>query len=62
MDSVWKVSGAAGFVAVIEGGMSSAALRLPTFDELYDEIEALPVGMTGEILGPGELRTMSLPR
>ena len=42
-------------------GMSSAALRLPTFDELYAEIEALPEGLTGEIMGPGELRTMSRP-
>lgn len=41
--------------------MSSAALRLPTFDELYAEIEALPEGLTGEIMGPGELRTMSRP-
>ena len=41
--------------------MSSAALRGPTFDELYAEIEALPQGMTGEILGPGELRTMARP-
>lgn len=41
--------------------MSSAALRLPTFDELYAEIQALPEGLTGEILGPGELRTMARP-
>lgn len=41
--------------------MSSAALRLPTFDELYEEIRALPEGMTGEIFGPGELRVMSRP-
>ena len=41
--------------------MSSAALRLPTFEELYAEIEALPEGMTGEILGPGDLRTMARP-
>lgn len=41
--------------------MSSAALRLPTFDELYAEIQALPEGSTGEILGPGELRVMARP-
>ena len=41
--------------------MSSAALRLPTYDELYDEIRALPEGMTGEILSLGELRVMSRP-
>ena len=41
--------------------MSSAALKLPDFDELYAEIEALPQGTTGEILGPGELRTMARP-
>ena len=41
--------------------MSSAALRLPTFEELYAEIQALPEGSTGEILGPGELRVMARP-
>lgn len=41
--------------------MSSAALYLPTFEDLYAEIEALPEGMTGEILGPGDLRTMARP-
>lgn len=41
--------------------MTSLAHRLLTFDELYTEIEALPEGMTGEILGPGELRVMSRP-
>lgn len=41
--------------------MSSAALRLPTFDELYEEIRRLPEGSIGEILGPGELRVMSRP-
>lgn len=35
--------------------------KLPTFDELYREIAALPQGVTGEILGPGWLRTMSRP-
>lgn len=41
--------------------MPAAARRIPTFEELYAEIEALPEGMTGEILGPGELRVMSRP-
>lgn len=41
--------------------MSSAARRLASFDELYAQIEALPEGMTGEILEPGVLRTMSRP-
>jgi len=41
--------------------MSEPARRLPTFDELYAEIERLPHGMTGEILEPGVLRTMSRP-
>ena len=39
----------------------SAAAQLHTFDELYAAIEALPETLTGEILGPGELRTMSRP-
>jgi Uma2 family endonuclease len=33
----------------------------PSFDELYARIEALPEGITGEILPPGLLRTMSRP-
>jgi Uma2 family endonuclease len=41
--------------------MSEAAGKLPTFDELYGEIERLPEGLTGEILEPGILRTMSRP-
>lgn len=41
--------------------MSAAALKLPDFDDLYEEILALPQGTTGEILGPGDLRTMSRP-
>lgn len=41
--------------------MSEPARRLPSFDELYAEIERLPPGMTGEILEPGVLRTMSRP-
>jgi Uma2 family endonuclease len=38
-----------------------AAAKLPNFDELYAAIAALPEGETGEILGPGVLRTMSRP-
>jgi Uma2 family endonuclease len=34
---------------------------LPTFEELYAEIERLPEGITGEILVPGVLRTMPRP-
>ncbi|HEY5242324.1 MAG TPA: Uma2 family endonuclease [Polyangiaceae bacterium] len=41
--------------------MSSAPKRVPTFDELYREIEHLPQGMTGQILIPGVLTTMSRP-
>lgn len=41
--------------------MGTTSLHLPTFDELYAEIQALPEGSTGEILGPGELRVMARP-
>jgi Uma2 family endonuclease len=41
--------------------MSQPARRLPTFEELYRQIEALPEGVTGLILEPGVLTTMSLP-
>jgi hypothetical protein len=41
--------------------MSSAAKRVPTFEELYREIEHLPPGITGQILIPGVLATMSRP-
>lgn len=41
--------------------MSSLAYKLPTFEEMYAEIEALPEGTTGEILGPGDLRVMPRP-
>ncbi|MBM4367619.1 MAG: Uma2 family endonuclease [Deltaproteobacteria bacterium] len=41
--------------------MAEPARKLPTFDELYAEILALPEGVTGEILGPGWLRTMGRP-
>jgi Uma2 family endonuclease len=41
--------------------MSEPACLVPTFDELYAEIQRLPAGVTGEILRPGALRTMSRP-
>jgi len=41
--------------------MGHPALSRPTFDELYDQIRALPEHLTGEILEPGVLRTMSRP-
>lgn len=41
--------------------MGEPARALPTFEELYREIAALPQGMTGEILGPGWMRVMSRP-
>ena len=42
--------------------MALAAERLvPTFQELYERIRQLPEGVTGEILEPGVIRTMSRP-
>jgi Uma2 family endonuclease len=41
--------------------MAQLAVPAPTFDELYARIAALPEGVTGEILQPGVLRTMSRP-
>lgn len=41
-------------------GWASAA-RTPTFDELYKAVQALPEGVTGEILEPGVIRTMGRP-
>jgi Uma2 family endonuclease len=41
--------------------MGDAAERTPTFEELYRAIEALPPGLTGEILEPGVIRTMGRP-
>jgi Uma2 family endonuclease len=41
--------------------MTGAVRRKPTFDELYREIEALPSGVTGQILEAGVLTTMSRP-
>ncbi len=40
---------------------ASTGLRLPSFDELYAEIQALPEGSSGEVLGPGEWRVMARP-
>lgn len=41
--------------------MASPAERIPSFAELYRAIEALPPGLTGEILEPGVIRTMGRP-
>jgi Uma2 family endonuclease len=41
--------------------MSTAPPRVPTFEELYREIERLPEGITGQILVAGVLTTMSRP-
>ena len=41
--------------------MGHPAASLPTFDDLYERIRALPETMTGEILVPGVLHTMSRP-
>lgn len=41
--------------------MSARPPRLPTFDELYRQIAALPEHVTGQILRPGVLTTMSRP-
>jgi hypothetical protein len=41
--------------------MSGAAKRVSTFDEVYAQIARLPEGVTGEILAPGVLSTMSRP-
>jgi len=41
--------------------MSVPPKRLPTFEELYREIERLPQGITGQILVAGKLTTMSRP-
>jgi Uma2 family endonuclease len=41
--------------------MGDAAPKLPHFDALYAQIAALRPGLTGEILEPGVLRTMSRP-
>lgn len=41
--------------------MGGAASRVASFEELYRAIAALPEGLTGEILEPGLIRTMSRP-
>ena len=41
--------------------MGDAATRILGFDELYAQIDALRPGLTGEILEPGVIRTMSRP-
>ena len=41
--------------------MSVPVKRVPTFDELYRQIEKLPNGITGQILVAGVLTTMSRP-
>ena len=41
--------------------MAQRDVPVPSFDELYERIRALPEGVTGEILEPGALRTMSRP-
>jgi Uma2 family endonuclease len=41
--------------------MGQPVATIPTFEELYEQIRALPEHITGEILEPGVLRTMSRP-
>lgn len=41
--------------------MADPARCIPSFEDLYAQIERLPSGVTGEILEPGVLRTMSRP-
>lgn len=41
--------------------MGQPATVIPSFEELYEQIRALPEHLTGEILEPGVLRTMSRP-
>lgn len=41
--------------------MGDPAATLPSFEELYAQIRALPEHLTGEILEPGVIRTMSRP-
>lgn len=41
--------------------MGDAAAELPDFETLYRQIQALPEGVTGEIIDPGVLRTMARP-
>jgi hypothetical protein len=39
----------------------TAPRRIPTFDELYRQIERLPQRLTGQVLTPGVLTTMARP-
>jgi Uma2 family endonuclease len=41
--------------------MAQPAMPIPTFEDLYAKIRDLPENLTGEILVPGILRTMSKP-
>lgn len=41
--------------------MGESAERLLTFEELYEAIESLRPGLTGEILAPGTIRVMGRP-
>jgi Uma2 family endonuclease len=41
--------------------MADPARHVPTFEEIYEEIRRLPEHLTGEILEPGIVRTMSRP-
>lgn len=46
---------------VDSSAMVESARRIPSFAELYAEVEALPETLTGEIFPAGVLRTMSRP-
>ncbi|MDO9015990.1 MAG: Uma2 family endonuclease [Deltaproteobacteria bacterium] len=41
--------------------MGDASAKTPDFETLYRQIQALPEGVTGEILDPGVLHTMGRP-
>lgn len=41
--------------------MGDSGTNLPDFETLYRQIQALPEGVTGEILDPGVLHTMGRP-
>lgn len=41
--------------------MGEPARKLPTFEELLAEIDRLPEHLSGEVLVPGEIRTMTRP-
>jgi Uma2 family endonuclease len=43
------------------GAMGDAARDRPDFETLYRQIQALPEGVTGEIIDPGVLSTMGRP-